>query len=201
MSDDKAVDTRVELTPEITKFLTNVFKSQVIEYSLKMKIRIGLDPNENSVSYDVLSEAHDFYSKFQKKLSSPEYTELRDLVKTSRVFNRNLPEPIRSPELVKRLTRLKKEQEQVVYNKMVTNVTKSKKLNLGQDIGVAYRSVRQQTMSILNLLLSVIAAFMFGYVASQYAFQDNLGYRVILGLFLAIIVAIADLYFMARTEI
>lgn len=203
MSDEKSVDTRVEMSPDISKFLTSVFKSPIIEYSLKMKIRIALNTtiDDRTFSYDVLNEAHEFYSKLQKNPDDKGYIELRDLVKTSRVFNRNISEPVRSPELVKRLNRLKREQEQKEYDQMVTNVVSSKKLNLGKDVGAAYRTAKQQTMSVMNLVISVVAAFMFGNVASQYAFSNNLGARIILGIFMACVVAIADLYFMARVEI
>lgn len=198
----EAVETRIDLSPEIFKFLTKILKNPNIGYSLKMRIRIALDAsnNENSLVYDILNESHEFYSKFQSSKSEDAFIELHDLVKTSKVFIRNISEPARSPELVKRLVKLKKQEEQKAYDKMVTNV-KTKKLNLGREMGVALRTSSQQTMTIVNFLVSVGAAYAFGYVASQYAFPDNIGVRIIFSLFLAIIVGIADLYFMARTEI
>ena len=92
-------------------------------------------------------------------------------------------------------------QEQKEYNKMVNNVVSSKKLTLGREIGSAIRTTKQQTMSIVNFLLSIAAAYAFGYVVSQYAFHDNYGGRVIFSIFTAIIVGLADLYFMSRYEI
>jgi len=62
------------------------------------------------------------------------------------------------------------------------------------------RSGRKQLASIVNFLLSVVATFAFGYVASQYAFPSE-AVRVLIGLSMAFAVAIAELYFMARVEI
>ena len=83
---------------------------------------------------------------------------------------------------------------------MVKNV-KKKKITLGQEIGGEIRSTKQQFSSIINFLLSVGATFAFGYVASQYAFSDNLGFRILLSIFLASLVAVAELFFMSRHEI
>ena len=84
---------------------------------------------------------------------------------------------------------------------MVKDVVSPNKLSLGREMGAAIRTTSQQTMSIVNLLVSVLAAYAFGYVVSQYAFQDNYGGRVIFSIFMAVIVGMADLYFMSRYEI
>ncbi|XP_066019312.1 transmembrane protein 199-like isoform X1 [Pocillopora verrucosa] len=70
----------------------------------------------------------------------------------------------------------------------------------GMQFGQEVRSVGKQLSSIINFLLSIIATFTFGYIASQYAFP-SIAVRVIIGVLLAFIVAIAELYFMARVEI
>jgi len=198
----EAVETRIDMSPEIFNFLSTVFKDPNIDYSLKMRIRICLDASNsgNSLAYDILSEAHDFYSKFQRGEGSENFVTLPELVKSSRVFIHDVEAPVRSPELIQRLEKLKRRHEQKEYNKMVNNVT-SKKLNLCREMGAAVRTTKQQTMSILNFLISIFAAYAFGYVVSQYAFAGYYGGRVIFGIFMAVIVGLADLYFMSRMEI
>ncbi|KAK2568191.1 Transmembrane protein 199 [Acropora cervicornis] len=93
-----------------------------------------------------------------------------------------------SPELIAHLNKLKAEQEQAEYNRMITNVDRKWNQSDGMHLGQEIRSGRKQLASIVNFLLSVVATFAFGY-------------RVLIGLSMAFAVAIAELYFMARVEI
>ena len=196
------IETKIVLSSEISAFLNSVLKVGIISRPLKTKIRIALsvEDKEKSIPYDVLTEAHEFYSEFKRPKEESEFIDLHDLVKSSRVFVETIPEPVRSPELTKRLKRLQFDQENREYNEMVKNV-KSKKMTLGQEVGELVRTTGQQSMSILNFLLSVGATFAFGFVSSQYAFSEDLGLRIIFAIVLATIVALAELYFMARVEI
>ena len=202
----EGIETRVAMSPEIQGFLQGLFKDQYLDRFIRSKIRIALTPPPGSsgkiesISYDVLEEIHQFYKNFKAPKNESKFVELRDLVKSSKVYNYNIPEPKRSPELVERLARLKREVEQKEYNSMVKNI-KKKNLTLGQEIGGELRSTKQQFSTIINFLLSVGATFAFGYVSSQYAFSDNLGVRIIFSIFLATLVAVAELYFMSRHEI
>lgn len=205
----EGIETRINLTKDISQFLNTVVKDPIISRTLKSKIRIALSTNkkdddkedkQRSIAYDVLTEAHEFYTEFKRPKKDSEYIELHDLVKSSKVFNETIPEPVRSPELVERLRKLKAEQEQKEYDSMVKNV-KVKKRTLGQEIGGEIRTTRQQISTIVNFLLSVGGTFAFGYVSSQYAFSDDMGARIILSIVLATVVALAELYFMARIEI
>ena len=203
----EGIETRISMSPEILSFLQGLYKDQYIDRSIRSKIRIALTPPTSntdgkieSISYDVLEEIHHFYMNFKAPKDESKLVELRDLVKSSKVYNYNIPEPKRCPELVQRLEKLQREVDQKEYNAMVKNV-KKKKITLGQEIGGEIRSTKQQFSSIINFLLSVGATFAFGYVASQYAFSDNLGFRILLSIFLASLVAVAELFFMSRHEI
>lgn len=203
----EGIETRIKLTKEILNFLNLVVKAPVINRPLKSKIQIALSTvsddkgkEQLSIAYDVLTEAHEFYTEFKRPKKESEYIELHDLVKTSKVFNETIPEPVRSPELVERLRKLKRQQEQREYDSMVQNV-KPKKRTQFQEIGGEIRSTKKQFSSIASFLLSVGATFAFGYVSSQYAFSEDLAARLIFSIILASVVALAELYFMARVEI
>ncbi|XP_068722323.1 transmembrane protein 199-like isoform X2 [Montipora capricornis] len=130
--------------------------------------------------------------------SSKQY--LHELLAGSEIYVEPLRLPEKSAELIARLNKLKAEQEKAEYNRMVTNVDRKRnqrdELQLGQEI----RSGSKQLASITNFLLSIVATFAFGYVASQFAFPSE-AMRVVIGILMAFIVAIAELYFMARVEI
>ena len=197
------VETKIFLSKEIISFLKTLQNDSNATTALKTKIRIALSQtssDKQSVPYEVLTDAHQFYSTFKCSSTNKNFIDLHDLVKTSKIFVENIPEPVRSPELISRLERLSREQNQREYDKMVQNV-KTKRENLGQEIGMAIRTTGQQVMSIVNFLLSVVASFAFAYFSSQFAFSGDLGLRVIFSVIVATVVALAELYFMARVEI
>ncbi|XP_073232757.1 transmembrane protein 199-like [Porites lutea] len=125
---------------------------------------------------------------------------LHELLAGSEVYVEPLKLPERSPELIARLKKLKAEQERAEYDRMVSNVDRKWHQSNGMQLGQEVRSVSKQLASIINFLLSIMATFAFGFIASQYAFP-SIAMRVIIGIVLAFIVAIAELYFMARVEI
>ncbi|XP_020612591.1 transmembrane protein 199-like isoform X2 [Orbicella faveolata] len=125
---------------------------------------------------------------------------LHELLAGSEVYVEPLKLPEKSPELVARLKKLKAEQEKAEYDRMVSNVNKKWDQSDGMQFGQEVRSGSKQLASIINFLLSVVGTFVFGYIASQYAFP-SVAVRVIIGIVLAVVVAIAELYFMARVEI
>uniref|UniRef100_T2M9N9 Transmembrane protein 199 n=1 Tax=Hydra vulgaris TaxID=6087 RepID=T2M9N9_HYDVU len=197
------VETKIFLSAEIISFLKTILNDSNAATALKAKVRVALSqPNteKQSIPYDVLTEAHQFYSTFKCPSTNANFIDLHKLVKTSKIFVENIPEPVRSPELIDRLERLTREQNQREYDKMVKNV-RTKTENFSQELGLAIRTTGQQVMSIVNFLLSVIATFAFAYFSSQFAFSGDLGMRIIFSVIVATIVALAELYFMAKVEI
>ncbi|XP_022789207.1 transmembrane protein 199-like isoform X3 [Stylophora pistillata] len=138
------------------------------------------------------------FSIQHKDLSSNMY--LHELLCGSEIYVEQLKLPEKSPELIARLKKLKAKQEKVEYDRMVSNINQKWHQTDGMQFGQEVRSGGKQLSSIVNFLLSIIATFTFGYVASQYAFP-SIAVRVIIGVLLAFIVAVAELYFMARVEI
>ncbi|XP_022789205.1 transmembrane protein 199-like isoform X1 [Stylophora pistillata] len=136
--------------------------------------------------------------KRDSDLSSNMY--LHELLCGSEIYVEQLKLPEKSPELIARLKKLKAKQEKVEYDRMVSNINQKWHQTDGMQFGQEVRSGGKQLSSIVNFLLSIIATFTFGYVASQYAFP-SIAVRVIIGVLLAFIVAVAELYFMARVEI
>ena len=198
----EGVETRVVVSDEIRDFLTKIYADRNLSHSLKCKLRIALSDQteQHSILYDILSEAHQFYSIFKKPKDESDFIELHELVKSSRVFTENIPEPKRSTELIARLAKLKAEQEQKEYNRMVANV-KKKRVTIGDDFGAVVRTTKQQIMTVINFIISIVAAFAFGYVSSQCAFSNDFGLRLIFSIVVASVVALAELFFMARFEI
>ncbi|XP_019641139.1 PREDICTED: transmembrane protein 199-like [Branchiostoma belcheri] len=66
------------------------------------------------------------------------------------------------------------------------------------DDDVSPKEVKVYLMALINFMVSVAAAFTFGYVGSEYAFGASVTLRVMTGIILATMVAMADIYFMAK---
>ncbi|RMX56250.1 hypothetical protein pdam_00011669 [Pocillopora damicornis] len=97
---------------------------------------------------------------------------LHELLCGSEVYVEPLKLPEKSPELVARLKKLKAKQEKVEYERMVSNIDQKWHQTDGMQFGQEVRSGGKQLSSIINFLLSIIATFTFGYIASQYAFPS-----------------------------
>ena len=75
------------------------------------------------------------------------------------------------------------------------------KSKLVQNIGQEFRQLNRQIIVVVNTLLTVVSAFVFGYYGTQLAYPDaGLGIptRTLIGLILATIVFFADLYFIIK---
>lgn len=125
---------------------------------------------------------------------------LNELLEGSGLYVEPVEEAKKSPELVARLQKLQAKQDELRYRSMVKDIDRERVQKSKKEIAFEVRSTSRQLSSVVNFVLSVVGTFVFGYMSSQFAFA-NIGLRVIFGLILASIVALAELYFMARTEI
>ncbi|KAI8513122.1 hypothetical protein Bbelb_097610, partial [Branchiostoma belcheri] len=122
---------------------------------------------------------------------------LHELLEGSDVFFPPVETPPRNPQLVARLERLKREQENRQYAQMTRDMGKKSGQGLSE-FGSEAKEVKVYLMALINFMVSVAAAFTFGYVGSEYAFGASVTLRVMTGIILATMVAMADIYFMAK---
>ncbi|CAG9535144.1 unnamed protein product [Cercopithifilaria johnstoni] len=109
-----------------------------------------------------------------------------------------------NPEYEARLERLRREQEDREYRKMTRSVDPNQiygRENLLYGFGEEMKAMNRQLIVILNTLLTVAGGFSFGYFGIGYAYpslRTNVEFRVALGLAIATVVFIADLYFIVK---
>lgn len=127
---------------------------------------------------------------------------LHQLVRDSRLELPTPPAPApRDPELERRVQRLRKEQEQRQYQRMVANVAaSSRKFDVDDESFAAQmKQVNKQLVEVLGFAVTVAAAFLFGFLGVDLMVGPlDLGVRFLLGAVVALIVAVAEVYFMAR---
>ena len=119
------------------------------------------------------------------------------------------PEPPH-PDLEGRLVKLRLAAERREYNEMVRGVAAGSPLAGGEgdkqvetdSFAHDMQTVNRQLTTILNMGLTVIGAFFFGYKASEFLMVEgdtNHAYQYLCGSLFATIVFFADLYFVAKT--
>uniref|UniRef100_A0A336LN06 CSON007390 protein n=1 Tax=Culicoides sonorensis TaxID=179676 RepID=A0A336LN06_CULSO len=105
----------------------------------------------------------------------------------------------RNPVLEERCRKLRKEQEQREYEKMTKNVDSVRKRNPDDSIGYQIRVINSQLIAILQFVFSVAAGFAFGFIGIALIVGDlDFGFRLLLGIMFALIIALAEIYFLAK---
>ncbi|XP_070572789.1 transmembrane protein 199-like [Ptychodera flava] len=187
----------------LSERIKRVIQTLLTDSDLPDKLRLDLekycgsekDPSE-SIPFQVVRKCH---QQLTKDGTSSLY--LHELLEGSEVYFPPLPKPKRNPELVARLERLKAEQQNREYNRMTKaiNVKNLQKTSFAE-FGAEVRSVKRQVMTVMNSFLTVIGAFVFGYMAASFSHQP-VALCVMVGLVLSSIVGLADLYFLAKTTL
>ena len=126
---------------------------------------------------------------------------LHELLSGSDLFVPAYVPPERNPELAERIERLKAEQANREYEEMTRNVSLNRpRRNQAADSFVPdMKSVQGQIITVVNVFLTIGGAFLFGYKSIEYSYGSaDFTLQISFGLFCALLVAIADLYFLFK---
>lgn len=115
----------------------------------------------------------------------------------------NLPSPIfpeRNPELEKRCQKLRLQQSEREYRNMTRNIRESDTLE--KPLSMQFKELNGVVITLVQLVVSVVASFMFGYLSPYYIYgKSETGPRIIFGTLMAFFVGVADLYFVIRENL
>ncbi|XP_017023603.1 uncharacterized protein [Drosophila kikkawai] len=105
----------------------------------------------------------------------------------------------RDPELEARCQRLREEQQNREYHKMTKNVDAGLK-NFPEDtISYQIKSINKQIIAVAQFIFSVAAGFTFGFFGVNLMVGPlPFGFRILLGVIVALIIALAEMYFLAK---
>jgi len=106
----------------------------------------------------------------------------------------------RNPELEERCVKLRKEQEAREYRQMTGNVRRDNEKSKGEEpIKKQLEEVNQFLMLIVQFVVSVVCAFMAGYMGPYLLYgRTDMGSRLLIGIVLGFVVGCADMYFVIR---
>lgn len=124
---------------------------------------------------------------------------IHEMIAESRI---NLPKyepPPRSPELEARVQKLRKEQENRDYRDMTKTLSQPSGAGIGE-IGKDLRSLNRQLVTGAQYILSIVGTFFAVFIGSGLAIPDH-GTRVLLAITAALIVGLAELYFLIRDDL
>ncbi|XP_063705133.1 uncharacterized protein LOC134834415 [Culicoides brevitarsis] len=184
---------------EVPSGVEDLSKSTTVQDALQ-KIEENSVPDtkpNNSLNNSDLKWIYNFLCETRKTDTDTPY--LHELLEESELI---LPENHfveRNPVLEERCKKLRKEQEQREYNKMTKNVDSVRKRDPEDTIGYQMRAINSQLIAILQFLFSVAAGFAFGFVGIALIVGDlDFGFRLLLGIMFALIIALAEIYFLAK---
>lgn len=106
---------------------------------------------------------------------------------------------LRNAVLEARCQKLRKEQEAREYEAMTRNVD-NVRTHMPQDtIASQMKQINRQLIAVAQFIFSVAAGFAFGFIGIELIVgQLDFGFRLLLGIIIALIVALAEIYFLAK---
>ncbi|XP_003424813.1 transmembrane protein 199 [Nasonia vitripennis] len=113
-----------------------------------------------------------------------------------------LPEPKvtpRNPELEARIKKLQAQQDARDYQAMTKGVDNFRKHIPEDTIAFQMKLMNKQLIAVAQFVFSVMAGFAFGFIGVELIVGNlDFGFRLLLGVICSIVIALAEIYFLAK---
>ncbi|EAT36143.1 AAEL011748-PA [Aedes aegypti] len=153
--------------------------------------------NTLTLSLNDLKWLHQALNRLRK--DDPEVPYLHELMQDCEII---LPEneiQERNPELEARCQKLRKQQEAKEYEAMTRNVDNVRTLMPQDTIAYQMKQINRQLIAVAQFIFSVAAGFAFGFIGIELIVgQLDFGFRLLLGIMISLIIALAEIYFLAK---
>lgn len=104
----------------------------------------------------------------------------------------------RNPELEARIQKLMAEQSAKEYEAMTKNINSTRRGYPEDTISYQIKQMNKQLIAIAQFIFSVLAGFAFGFIGVELIVGNlDFGFRLLLGIICALIIALAEIYFLA----
>ncbi|XP_021931231.1 transmembrane protein 199 [Zootermopsis nevadensis] len=105
----------------------------------------------------------------------------------------------RNQELEARIQCLKARQANREYKAMTRNVDTFRVHEPEETISYHLKQMNKQLIAVLQFIISVLAGFAFGFIGIELIVGNlDFGFRLLLGVIFALIIALAEIYFLAK---
>ncbi|XP_012527155.1 transmembrane protein 199 [Monomorium pharaonis] len=137
------------------------------------------------------------YLKKHRKTAT-EKIYLHELFDDSNVILPTPKETPRNPELEARVQKLTAQQNAREYRAMTKSIDSVRKFLPEDSIAYQMKLMNKQLIAVAQFIFSVIAGFAFGFIGVELIIGDlDFGFRLLLGIICALIIALAEIYFLA----
>lgn len=163
---------------------------------------VTLKNNHRKKCNDVLLKLNDinwlneYLQEYRKNTTEKVY--LHELLEDSEVI---LPTPKitpRNPELEARIQKLTAQQNEREYRAMTKGVDPVRKELPEDSIAYQMKQINKQLIAVAQFIFSVLAGFAFGFVGVELIVGNlDFGFRLLLGIICALVIALAEIYFLA----
>ncbi|XP_032823503.1 vacuolar ATPase assembly protein VMA12 [Petromyzon marinus] len=186
--------TAVKMTARVRDAFSSALRDESLAGELRAELEAALREQDGAVPFTTLRHLHGASRSQQEPLY------LHELLEGSELYFPEPEKPARNPELVARLEKLKAQQDNAEYRRMVRNVDCKRLNQYGsiEDIGKEMKSVKAMVVTMFNFLITVVAAYVCVYLASQYVLPNTTS-RVLAGVIAASVVGLAELYALVKT--
>lgn len=190
----------LEGTPERIKVLANANPTTALrKRGGKSALSI---PNQSDMPLLCVEDFNWLYSQvkiLREKGDPSSSTYLHKLLEGCEIVLPQPPVIERNPELEARIQRLKKEQEEREYKAMTKNVDNVRVRHPDDSIGYQMKMMNSHIIAVVQFIVSVGAGFTFGFVGIQLMVGSlDFGFRLLLGVACALVIALAEIYFLAK---
>lgn len=123
---------------------------------------------------------------------------LHELLDDSDVILPTPRETPRNPELEARVQKLTAQQNAREYQAMTKSIDSVRKFLPEDSIAYQMKQINKQLIAVAQFIFSVIAGFAFGFIGVELIIGGlDFGFRLLLGIICALIIALAEIYFLA----
>lgn len=156
-------------------------------------------PKNQNQGYLQLDDLIWLSKQFEKERDSGTKIYLHELLKDCSLYVPENEKTVRNPDLEKRCIRLKNQQDNKRYQSMTKNVDNSRFQQPEETIAFQLKQMNKQLIAVGQFIISVLAGFAFGFIGVELLVGNlDFGFRLLLGIMCALIIALAELYFLAK---
>jgi len=173
--------------------------------TLKLNSKIKLPLNTQAIIFESdkllsLQDLHWLYNYIKElNVKSTDKVYLHEILKGSEIVLPKNAEIPRNADLEKRCERLRAAQQNREYSNMTKNVDSIRKKHPEDTIAFQLKQMNRHLIAIFQFIMSVLAGFAFGFIGVELLIGNlDFGFRLLLGIICALIIALAELYFLAK---
>lgn len=185
-------------TEQDKKFISSLKLSDTTE--LFKDFTTKTNPSQTSARLLTLHDLHWLYAYIQtQNMVNDTKVYLHDLLENSEVILPKNEEIPRNEELEKRCQKLKAEQQNWEYQNMTKNVDGFRRRLPEDTIGYQLKMMNTHLIAVFQFIVSVLTGFAFGFIGIELLIGTlDFGFRLLLGVVCALVIALAELYFLAK---